>query len=131
MPYSREKLGTRNIAINAKNVKAIYYTKDPAAYYGVMDFDLSKNVLDEYFSISGRGQSAYEAINELVYNHTYIAESVSISSVPIYHLDPNTKIKVIDEEHGINGDYIVDKLTIPLTYNGMMSISATKAPKKQ
>ena len=30
----------------------------------------------------------------------------------------------------INGEYIVSKLTIPLAYNGTMSISATKAPTR-
>jgi hypothetical protein len=31
-----------------------------------------------------------------------------------------------NEETGINGRYKVDKITIPLTYNGTMSITATK-----
>ena len=30
-------------------------------------------------------------------------------------------------ETGINGEYIVSKVTIPLTYNGTTSITATKA----
>jgi hypothetical protein len=64
-----------------------------------------------------------------LYNHTYITESITISSVPIYHLEPNTKILIDDNEHNIKGEYIVDKLTIPLTYNGMMTINATKAPE--
>jgi hypothetical protein len=45
-------------------------------------------------------------------------------------MEPNTVIHVYDEDVGINGDYIVSKLTVPLTYNGTMSITATKAPKR-
>jgi hypothetical protein len=44
-------------------------------------------------------------------------------------LEPNSKILINDEERNIHGDYIVDKLTIPLAYNGTMSITATKAPE--
>jgi hypothetical protein len=37
---------------------------------------------------------------------------------------------VHDEESKINGDYIINKITIPLTYNGTMSISAVKAVER-
>jgi hypothetical protein len=47
--------------------------------------------------------------------------------VPIYYLEPNTRVHVFDEETNINGDYIVSKITIPLAYNGTMSLTATKA----
>jgi hypothetical protein len=82
------------------------------------------------FSVSAQGKSAKDRIDELLYNHSYCAESVSITSIPIYYLEPNTRIEVYDKDTGINGEYIVSKLTIPLTYNGTMSITATKAPKR-
>ena len=56
----------------------------------------------------------------------FISENISITSVPIYYLNVNTKIEIVDNERGINGDYLVNKLTVPLTYNGTMSITATK-----
>jgi len=42
-------------------------------------------------------------------------------------LEPNTRIYVSDIEAGIEGDYIVSKISLPLAYNGSMSITATKA----
>ena len=69
-------------------------------------------------------------IDELLYQHTYCAENITIQCAPIYHLNPNTRIKVVDEENGIGTNYIMSKFTIPLTYNGMMSITATKAPER-
>jgi len=50
--------------------------------------------------------------------------------VPIYYLDVNTRIFVFDEKSGINGEYIIEKLSIPLTYNGTMSITAHKAVER-
>ena len=49
-----------------------------------------------------------------------------MATVPVYHLQPNTRIKVMDMNSKINGDYIVSRISIPLTYNGTMSITATK-----
>ena len=89
-----------------------------------------KNSLENMFNISAQGKSAQDLLDELVYNHSYCIESVTIQSVPIYHLQPNTRIYVDDKKNKIQGEYIVNKLTIPLTYNGTMSITATKAPEK-
>ena len=50
-----------------------------------------------------------------------------MTTIPVYYLEPNTRVYVHDEESGINGQYIISKMTIPLTYNGTMSITATKA----
>ena len=46
------------------------------------------------------------------------------------YLSPNTRIFVRDDQSKINGEYIVSKMTIPLAYNGIMSITATKAPER-
>jgi hypothetical protein len=63
----------------------------------------------------------------LLYKHSYCIESANISVLPVYHLNPNTRISIRDDKSGINGEYIISKLTIPLAYNGTMSINATKA----
>lgn len=83
-----------------------------------------------YFTISAQGKSAKEELDEQLYNHSYCTESVNISTIPIYYLEPNTKIYIRDEKSQINGEYIVSRLTVPLTYNGTMQITATKAPER-
>jgi hypothetical protein len=76
--------------------------------------------------MSYNGKSAKERIDELLEAHSYCIESSTITSIPIYNLEPNTKISIIDEKSNINGEYLVSKITIPLTYNGTMNITATK-----
>ena len=82
--------------------------------------------MEDLFSISSQGKSAEEEMNELFNKHSYCSEGISITTIPVYHLEPNTLIHVYNEENNINGKYQINKLTIPLSYNGMMSISATK-----
>ena len=83
--------------------------------------------MENYFSISAQGISVQDELNSLLYAHTHANESVTLTAIPIYHLQPNTRIFVKDNETGINGEYIISKVTIPLTYNGTTSITATKA----
>ena len=79
------------------------------------------------FSPSTQGKTAKDAMDTLLYQHAYCSEAVSITSVPMYNLDVNKRIGIKDEEQGIDGEYIISKLTIPLQYNGTMNITATKA----
>lgn len=85
------------------------------------------NYLENLFSISTRGKSAMTAIDEMLYSTSYCIESVNINAIPVYSLEPNTRISITDKESGIDGEYLVSRLSIPLTYNGTMSITATKA----
>lgn len=84
----------------------------------------------QFFTISYRAKSVKNAVDELLYQYSYCVENISITALPIYTLKPNTRIYVCDLETKINGEYIVNKFTIPLTYNGTMSITAVKAPER-
>jgi hypothetical protein len=83
--------------------------------------------MESMFSISSQGKSVKERLDELLYQHSYCIESASIQSVPIYYLEPNTRIHIYDEKSGLNDDYILDKFNISLSHNGTMSITAYKA----
>jgi hypothetical protein len=78
------------------------------------------------FTRSTQGKSAKDTIDTLLYNHACCTESISITSLPIYYLEPNTLIYVCDLDANIDGDYIINKITIPLSYNGTMNITGTK-----
>ena len=82
------------------------------------------------FSIGGGGISAYEKIKDLIFIHTQYNESVTLSVIPIYYLEPNTLISVFDRETGINGEYLIKTISLPLTPNGTSNISATRSLAK-
>lgn len=84
----------------------------------------------QFFTISYRSKSVKDKIDNLLYEHTYAQDNITITSIPIYHLEPNTIIYVKDDNTGINGEYIATRFTIPLNYNGTMSITANKAPQR-
>ena len=136
--FNVQTIGSRPKAINDSNIKSIYFRETPSIIYGTPDDRtvalapsgyryIQVNGIDNMFSASGRGKSAKERLDELIYQHGYCIENATITSIPIYYLQPNTRIYLQDKETNLDGDYIVSKFTIPLTYNGTMSITATKA----
>ena len=86
--------------------------------------------MENQFSISAQGKSAFDKLDNWLYTYACCTESISISALPVYYLNPNTRIFVKDSNSGIEGEYIVNRISLPLTYNGMMSISATKAVQR-
>lgn len=75
----------------------------------------------------GNSNSAYNRVRELLYQYTSYNESITLQTIPIYYLEPNTRIGVRDLESNIFGDYMISTISIPLDINGTMSISATRA----
>ena len=73
------------------------------------------------------GYTAQEVSRDLLYQYTDYIESISIQNVPIYYIEPNTRITVYDQKSGINGDYIIKSISLPLDAGSTMSISATRA----
>ena len=66
-------------------------------------------------------------VRELLYQSTSYNECITVTSIPIYYLDVNTRITVNDEKSGIFGDYMINSISLPLDINGMMSMSCTRA----
>ena len=138
--YAISQIGMRTKVVNDNNVKAIYYRAIPDIVF-VNDAEVEvdsaytkvqvQEDLESLFNISAQGKSAKDVIDELIYQHSYCVENVTIQVIPIYYLNPNTRIYISDEKSKINGEYIMTKFTIPLTYNGTMSITANKAPDRR
>lgn len=75
----------------------------------------------------GSLKSAYEEIRKELYQYTNYNEQVSLTTLPIYYLEPNTRITIRNNESGIYGDYMINTISLPLDSNGTMSITCTKA----
>ena len=53
-------------------------------------------------------------------------ETVNISSLPVYFLEPNTKIIAKDEETHTSGDYVIMNINFPLSFDGQQQLSCIK-----
>lgn len=136
MQYNAHSIGSRPKPVNETTIKSIYFREIPDVIFRQYDSDdvtltgyryIQVKDIDTMFSISAQGKSAKDRLDELIYQYGYCTESVNLSTIPIYYLEPNIRIHIRDEKVNIDGDYVVTKMTIPLAYNGTMSMTATKA----
>lgn len=136
--FSTFVIGNRPKAVNDSTIKSIYFRETPSVVFQESGSNFEhlgayKSIqvpnIENMFSVSAQGKSAKERLDELLYQHSYCIENVTINAIPVYYLQPNTRIYINDEETNICGDYIINKITLPLTYNGTMSITAIKAAK--
>lgn len=142
--YSVKAIGDRTKTVNNDKIKAISYGEIPNIIYTTHDeykelemahlvndgytYIVLSDVMGEYFDATRKEKSAQDELDQLVYQYAYCNESITITSIPVYHLEPNMRIKVYDNKTKIDGDYIVNKIVISLNYNGTMQIMASKAP---
>lgn len=90
---------------------------------------VSSNIFNA-LAIGGNYYSAYDAVRDLLYQYTNYNETVSLQTVPIYYLEPNSRITIRDVESDIYGDFMINSISIPLDANSTMSASCTRALSK-
>lgn len=107
---------TKQLRLECQSMGQDYVQVDPGIY--------------DLISVGGTQNSCYQRINEMLYQYTTMTNTISIQSIPIYYLEPNTRITVHDPASGIFGDYIISNMSVPLDINGMLQINAYKAISK-
>lgn len=135
--YGTSFVGDRPKAVNDSMIKSIYFRETPTLIFTDNIAKIDKKLGYSYlqyspamaslFTMSAQGKDAIDVLYEHLYKNSYCIESVTVNALPIYHLEPNNMINILDTRAGINGTYVMTKFTLPLTYNGTMSITATKA----
>lgn len=100
--------------------------RDEAASKGQSYYQVPSSI---YNALAGGGyqNSAFNAIRDVLYQYTNYNESITLTALPIYYLEPNTRITVEDEKSSIHGDYMIKSISRPFDCNGTMQITATKA----
>ena len=77
--------------------------------------------------IGGVYYSAYEEIRQTLHEFTNYNESITLQTIPLYFLQPNTRITVNNPTSNITGDYIINSLSFSLDNEGLLNINASKA----
>ena len=90
---------------------------------------LVKKELYDKMTLGGGQISAFDKAKELLIQHTQYNEAVTIATIPIYYLEPNTVIHIEDNDVAVNGDYIINTISLPLTI-GTSNISCTRCLSK-
>lgn len=139
--YSVKAIGQRSKNVKDEDVTAIYFRETPQLIFVNQDDDSvddygernsaytyvnSNTSLENCMVISSQKKSAWDVAQEYLNTYTAMTESLSFVAIPVYYLKPNVRISLKDNISKMNGEYLVDKISYSLAYNGTMSVSATK-----
>lgn len=133
--YSEEarKLGSIAIAYAVQDK-----INDQARYEADIDYCVER---EQHYALPSEGlynqismravlNGADTAIKDLLYQYTAFNEQIALTTVPIYHLEPNTLIRAKDPETGINDLYLIKSIGINFANGSTMTINATRAKTK-
>ena len=143
--YSVKQIGRRSKIISDSSIHTLFnqtvpdviFIKNPENQLEISEIINKYNTIgqkfcfftanqENYFTTSSTGASAYDKIRELLYQHLIYNIQISISMIPCYYLEPNNLIYINNKESNVNGDFVINTLSIPLNYNGNMTITATE-----
>ena len=139
--YTINMIGSRTKSLNDTQVKSIYYNETPELLFVLPNEILEQNMsyipiqiqdnISHLFYRSAQGVSAIDRTNELINTNTAVAEGLNLTAIPIYYLQPNTRIKIAQVNNITNEiegyeNYLLSKISYSLTYNGTMSLTCNK-----
>jgi hypothetical protein len=114
---------------SSENNSTLQTYKDLCDNNGQVYISLDEDTYNN-LSVGVLGDTGIETARNLLYQYTEFTESINLQTIPIYYLEPNTRITVYDKKANVSGDYIISSLNPPLNGSGTMSIQATKAVTK-
>ena len=97
--------------------------------YGLIPVQVNSAIINST-ALGGVFNSCYEHVKQTIQDYIDYNESISITCLPLYHLEPNTRIHLDDPESGIYGDYIINNISYSLGNGNTMSLSAKKVNEK-
>ena len=138
--YSIKNIGRRTKVVNNNDIKTVYNSEVPdvvfiegldqdliVKYQGIgQRFFILTNEYYDMFSISTTGTSCFDKIREMMYQNLCYNTTISLTCLPKYYIEPNNIIRIEDKDSNIYGNYQITQYSLPLTYNGTMSITATE-----
>lgn len=92
-------------------------------YYSVLKSQVQSFLNDQIYPYAN---DAFSNIKNSLFTHTNYNESITISCVPIYTLDVNEIVNVLDLETQILGNYYIQSISFDFSEGAQMSIAAQK-----
>ena len=147
--YSVDNIGRRGVVVQQDQINCVFEQEVPDLIF----IDINQNEADiqqekrecdaagqdwvqvdstiySLLTIGGSQNSCYERICDMLYQYTNMNQSITISAIPIYYLEPNTRITVRDDAAGINGQFMISSISLPLDVESSMNISAYQCKQK-
>ena len=119
-------VATPDDVIDSRNVE----TRQRMMELGLNPVQVSTAIFDSVVA-GGCFNSCYQVVRQLLTDYTDYNENISVTCLPLYHLEPNTRVTFNDPKSGVVGDYIINSISYDVSANGTtMNLNAKKVIEK-
>ena len=74
--------------------------------------------------------SAYEALRYELFSHTKYQKVVSITAIPAFYLEPNSRVEISDHSTNTYGDFMIQNITLTLGPGANMTCSLNEVSER-
>ena len=146
--YSVSNIGRRTDVVNEDDVNCLFEPEIPNIVFLNLDLQDSdpeklqklraecmnsgqpyaqtRGEVFKAFSFGGYHNGAFDHICSELYKHTTYQTTISMTAIPNYWLEPNTRIRIADNTTKTFGSYMVQNISVPLAVGGVMSVTANE-----
>ena len=142
--FSIQNIGRRMDVVNDEEINCLFQPLIPDVVFLNRDDedtleDLKKECLDKgeewtqvsgdvYYALATGGwrNAAFDQIKYELYLHTNYQKTLSVTALPAYYLEPNSRVTINDKSTNTYGSFVLKSLSIPLSPGQTMSGSAAE-----
>lgn len=102
-----------------------YYLRAESVYEHEPYLQVESELYNEFVT-GGYSNGAYDQIKYELFLHTRYQNSISLTAIPVFYLEPNSRITIMDKTTNTYGDYIIQNISITFGPGANMSISCNE-----
>lgn len=144
--YSIQNIGRRTDAVNSDDVNCLFTPEIPnivwinadaedqsevaekrdEAIRKGMPYSSVKSTIFDNLYVGGYKNGAFDLVKSELWLHTTYQKSLSLTALPVFYLQPNTRVTISDTTTNTYGDFMVSTISIPLGAGNSMAISCSQ-----
>lgn len=137
--FGVQNIGRRTLTIMEDSINCIFQPQIPEILilkngetniFSESEVAIVDDNIYSLLALDGGLRSAYEEIRSVLHQYTNYNQQISLSTLPVFYLQPNIRISIQDIQSGIFGDYIIQSISLPFDSSGTMTLSCSKAVER-
>lgn len=145
--YSVHNIGRRTDAVIDDDVNCLFEPEIPNIIWISTDSDDMASAVNEckdngqpysqvrgeiyqYLYTGGYKNGAFERLKSELWLHTTYQKTLSLTSIPVFYLEPNSRVSINDTTTNTYGDYMLNTLSIPLGAGNLMASTCSECIQK-
>lgn len=141
--YSVQNIGRRTDVVNNEDINCLFQPDIPDIVFINTDEDDAQELRSECqqkgqpytqvrgdtywaFATGGYKNGAFDQIKYELYLHTNYQRTLSLTALPVFYLEPNSRVTINDKSTNTYGSFVVRTISIPLGAGSVMAVSASE-----